>query len=110
MSGALEKLPEPDKGFILVSSVAYNRLLKAVNAIILLQIAPQGIGSLKVGDENAVLDLGPLESAQIVARVVAVEKTIAGILASLRAIQGSATCNDDGTVTFAIKVPDLPAK
>jgi uncharacterized membrane protein YgcG len=60
--GKVDLLKEAEDGVILVDTVAYNRLVRAINALVLMQIAPQGIGSFKVGDKNSVLDLSQLEN------------------------------------------------
>lgn len=75
---ALEHLPEGDGGaVVLVSTTAVNRLIDKMNALIALQISPQGIGSLKVGDKNAILDLSGIRE-YIVSQIQAVENGGAG--------------------------------
>jgi hypothetical protein len=58
----LEKLEEGDSGqVVLVDTRAFNRLIDKMNAMIDMDISPQGVGKYLVSDKNAVLDLTPLE-------------------------------------------------
>lgn len=77
MSLEIKKLPEPDEGVMLVSTEAYNRLVDALNALLLMQVKPQGVGKLLVGDKNAILDLSGIEQ-YVVQLVQAVQNGGAG--------------------------------
>ncbi len=105
------------------------KVIRAVNALRNLVVSPQGLGSLKVGDKNVVLDLTPLKTLfDQISTTVAAMSTVSGagggggggsslvltnekineIIGALRAMTITAECDpDDGTITVTLNI-DLP--
>jgi len=72
----------------LIEAKEANKLVDAINAILRLTVSPQGCGSLKVSDQNVVLDLNPL--MKNIADQVIAKMTI------------KVVCNGDGTITATL--------
>jgi hypothetical protein len=101
----LQRLPEGDgDAKVLVSTIEINRLIDRLNAQIDMTISPQGMGKIVVGEGNSALDLGPLDE-----RIKTIETAQNAIIRALYAIGAEAVCNSDGTITFTIRLPGLPA-
>ena len=87
MSGEIQRFSAGEPR-TLVEAAEANKLVDAINAILGLTVSPQGCGSVKIADRNAVLDLNPLM------------KNIADQVISKITIK--VVCNGDGTITATL--------
>ncbi len=101
--GKVERFRESGDGVILMSTAAANKLVDAINALVDLQVSPQGFATLKVGDKNSVLDFVQLEE-----RLKKIEVNQQQIIRALLAFTGSAACTEDGAIDMTLNLPGLP--
>lgn len=93
-----------------------NRVLKLLNALVRLQVAPAGAGRIVVTEDSIILDLSALSAAQQAASLAAIQKTqaaqqaqINALISSLKNATITATCNPlDSTISIKITFPKLP--
>ncbi len=103
-----------------------NELIDLLNALVNVQISPAGAGRLNIGKDSAILDLSPLMAdtsstddpnnvnssgvsiSSLAIQVALLTDVLSHVLFSLNNIIADAVCNDDGTITFTLTLPDLP--
>lgn len=87
-----------------------NRVLRLLNAVIKMKIAPAAGGKVVVGDDGVTIDLTGLSAAQQAAQIEALQKSLAAQQAQLNAIIASLktatiTCTDGHVVLVLTKLP-----
>lgn len=101
---------EKGKAPTFLDSAFGNRVLKLLNALIRIRVAPAASGKFVVTEDSIVLDLTPMTAAQQAAQIGALQKTVASqqlqinaLIASLKT--ATITCSGGNVVLVLTKLP-----
>ncbi len=104
------KLLEKGKAPTFLEATFANGVLKLLNALIRIRVAPAAAGKFVVTEDSIVLDLTPMSAAQQAAQILALQKTTAAQQAQINALIASLktatiTCTDGSVVLVLTKLP-----
>lgn len=104
------KLLEKKKAPTFLDTAFGNSVLRFLNAIIKLQVAPAGAGKLVVSNDRIVLDLTAMSAAAQAAEIAKLKATVATLQGQVNAINtalksATITCEGGSVVLVLKKLP-----